>query len=53
MIKHAKNVIYRLAPAITSFLALILTIHVNSSSGCFILYQPKASVDLDEFKKIK
>ena len=53
MLKSARNLIYKMAPAITAFIAFVLTLHVNSSSGCYILYQPKAPAALDQFKKIK
>lgn len=53
MTKKLKTFVNKMAPAFISFLAIILTFNANSSSGCYVLYQPKIPAKLDDFKKIK
>lgn len=43
---------FKLAPAMASCLALVISISANSS-GCFFLDQPKEPESIKKFKKIK
>ena len=50
--KKAKKFLAKITPALTTCMALVLTISANSST-CFIFNQPDPPKGLDEYKHIK
>lgn len=52
LMKNKKSLSDRVNTGIKKGLSVVLKTNANSS-GCYFIYQPKAPVALDKYKKIK